>query len=47
MMDRALDRIEKVRVLQASKVLINVQHGGGAMYWPDDKVFQYVGAGRS
>ncbi len=45
MMDRALDRIEKVRVLQASKVLINVQHGGGAMYWPDDKVFQYVGAG--
>ena len=44
-MQRALDRDEKLKVLQASKILINLQHGAGALYWPDDKVAQYMGAG--
>jgi glycosyltransferase involved in cell wall biosynthesis len=44
-MERALDRVEKIKVLKASKILINLQHGGGALYWPDDKVVQYMGAG--
>jgi spore maturation protein CgeB len=44
-MKRALDREEKLKALQASKILINLQHGGGALYWPDDKVVQYMGAG--
>lgn len=44
-MERALDRVEKLKVLRASKILINLQHGAGAIHWPDDKTFQYIGAG--
>jgi spore maturation protein CgeB len=44
-MERALDRVKKLKVLRASKILINLQHGAGAIHWPDDKTFQYIGAG--
>lgn len=44
-MERALDQTEKLKVLRASKILINLQHGAGAIHWPDDKTFQYIGAG--
>ena len=45
MTGRALDREGKIKALRASKILINLQHGGGSIFWPDDKMFQYVGGG--
>ena len=44
-LERPITAEEKAKVLRATRILVNLQHGGGAIYWPDDKVIQYIGAG--
>jgi hypothetical protein len=44
-MGRGVYGEEKAKVLRATKIVINIQHGGGAVFWPDDRTFQIAGSG--
>lgn len=36
---------EKLKIIQASKILLSLQHGGGAVHCPDCKTMSFIGAG--